>query len=525
MDIATACKRRRVVWCIVAALIMVTAGDILFYQQGAYGGQIGFALAALLLLAIACRPAIWRDRRAWVAGGAAAVFAAQMVRGPGPLAWSLFWIAAGMMVLLPTTGRFDDGWRWFQRLSAHAAGSIVAPAIDVVRWRRVCRARSHRRFGMADGLRSIALPAIGSAIIVSLFASANPVLMQWIDALTGPARWEPDVGRMLLWIVLLIGAWSLLHPRAIRPFLGTFDGSGDLPLPGVTIASVRRSLIAFNLLFLVQNAMDVAYLGGLAPMPAGITLADYAHRGAYPLIATALLAALFVLVTLRPGSQSAAVPTIRRLVVLWIVQNLILVASSIVRTVDYVEAYSLTGLRLAALAWMLLVGCGLVFIVWRLLTGRSAGWLINANLAVAGLVLSSFALNDTAAIVASWNARHAGDTGGRGAALDLCYLHGLGGSALPALIELETRPDLAPALRDRVRYVRSAVMFAMDRRIGNGGWTWQDERRLAAARARLPGLAGKLPMPDATRQCDGRIKPPPAPPATVISTLTVEARP
>ena len=35
---------------------------------------------------------------------------------------------------------------------------------------------------------------------------------------------------------------------------------------------------------------------------------DYVHQGAYPLIVTALLAALFVLVTLRPGSDTASRP-------------------------------------------------------------------------------------------------------------------------------------------------------------------------------------------------------------------------
>lgn len=525
MDIVLASKRRRFVWSVPAAITAVAAGDVLFYQRGAYGGQTGFALAALLLLAIACRPAIWRDRRAWVAAAAAFAFALQMVRDPGPLPWTLYWVAAGMTVLLPATGTFDDGWRWFQRLLAHALRSVVAPVLDLVRWRRVRRARSQWRFNLSDGLRGVALPIIGSGVILLLFVAANPVLAQWVDRLAGPGLWELDAVRIMIWIVLLVAAWSLLHPRPIQPIMGTFDGSGELPLPGVTVASVRRSLIAFNLLFAVQNGLDIAYLSGSVPMPAGITLADYAHRGAYPLIATALLAALFVLVTLRPGSHTAAIPAIRRLVGLWIGQNLILVASSMLRTIDYVEAYSLTGLRLAALAWMALVGCGLVFILWRLRGGRSASWLINANLAAAGLVVSSFALTDSAAFVASWNARHAADVGGRGAALDLCYLRMLGDSSLPALIELEQRPDIAPALRDRVRYVRNAVLFTLDRRMHDGGWTWHGERRLAAARAEFPDLPARLPMPAGDRMCDGRLKPPPAPPAPESSPLTVAARP
>jgi hypothetical protein len=73
-------------------------------------------------------------------------------------------------------------------------------------------------------------------------------------------------------------------------------------LPGVTVGAVRLSLIAFNALFALQNGMDLAWLWGLMPLPAGITLADYAHRGAYPLIVTALLAGLCA------GGLAAGIP-------------------------------------------------------------------------------------------------------------------------------------------------------------------------------------------------------------------------
>ena len=144
----------------------------------------------------------------------------------------------------------------------------------------------------------------------------------------------------------------MLRARPPRRLFATFEGTGDLVLPGISRASVTLSLIAFNALFALHNALDAAYLSGFAQLPTGITLAEYAHRGAYPLIVTALLAALFVLVTLRPGSSTAAAPLVRRLVTLWIAQNLVLV-------------------------------------LWRMLAGKSASWLINANLASAGLLSPS----------------------------------------------------------------------------------------------------------------------------------------
>jgi hypothetical protein len=222
-----------------------------------------------------------------------------------------------------------------------------------------------------------------------------------------------------------------------------------------------------------------------------MTLAEYAHRGAYPLIGTALLAGLFVLVALRPGSPFAASPLVRRLVYSWTGQNVFLVASTMLRTAAYIEAYSLTRLRIAALIWMALVAVGLVLICIRIWRGKSGGWLINANLFAALLALSACSVVDLGRVAAGWNARHAREAGGKGAYLDLCYLAALGPSALLPLIELEARTR-NPLLKERVGSTRIPVMVALAQdQLDWRGWTYRGARRLVEAerevrRLRLP---------------------------------------
>jgi hypothetical protein len=240
----------------------------------------------------------------------------------------------------------------------------------------------------------------------------------------------------------------VLRPRR-RRILPTGKTRPVVDLAGVSVASVTLSLIVFNALFALQNGLDAVILWGGAGPPAGLTLAQYAHRGAYPLIATALLAGLFVLVALDPRRSTAKVPLIRILVVAWVAQNLFLVASSILRTVDYVQAYSLTRLRIAALVWMGLVGLGLVLICWRMLRGKSGAWLINANAAAALLVLAAACVVDLGAVAAAWNVRHAREMGGQGPELDVCYLNTLGPSALVSLVEAERRSTSPELTRSR----------------------------------------------------------------------------
>ena len=95
------------------------------------------------------------------------------------------------------------------------------------------------------------------------------------------------------------------------------------------VDAILRSLVLFNLLFAVQTILDVIYLWGNTTLPPDISYATYAHRGAYPLILTALLAAGFVLAAMQRGGPAEHSRVIRPLVYLWVAQNVLLVLSSI----------------------------------------------------------------------------------------------------------------------------------------------------------------------------------------------------
>jgi hypothetical protein len=238
-------------------------------------------------------------------------------------------------------------------------------------------------------------------------------------------------------------------------------------------------------------------------------MADYAHRGAYSLIVTALLAGMFVLLALRPGSAAAASPLVRRLMTVWIVHNLLLVASSALRTLDYVDAYGMTVLRLSALAWMGLVATGLALIGWRLLAAKSAAWLINANALAAMTVLATASIVDLGATAAAWNVRTALAEGKAGPPLDLCYMARLGPSSLVSLAKLEQHAR-EPRLRERLTYLRwknqneTADSQAVWRR-----WTPRNARRLATVRGIFGTKAPRLRSAPDGRRCDGLILPPP----------------
>jgi hypothetical protein len=218
-------------------------------------------------------------------------------------------------------------------------------------------------------------------------------------------------------------------------------------------AAILRSLLLFNLVFAVQSALDLIYLWGNVELPAGISYASYAHRGAYSLILTALLAAGFVLAAMRPGCPAREVKVIRPLVYLFVAQNILLVASSILRLDLYVQIYLLTYWRVAAFIWMLVVALGLVLIVARIALERPNSWLIRANLIALAAVLYACSLANFAALIADYNVSHSREAAGKGVTIDMTYLFQLGPQALPAIdraLRLRAPDPVLAARRDHL---------------------------------------------------------------------------
>ena len=188
-------------------LALVALADWLFFQRQLYGGVFGLFGLALLAAMLAARPALWRDRRAGVALALAATYALAMAWDASLLAWCLFWIAAGMATLLPRTAAFDDGWRWCQRLFLAGFFALFGPLVDAF---SLLKVRRRRKVAGRLGARAVTLvlPVLGSALILSLFAAANPLIEQALAALSLPQVDESLFSRLVLAALIAIMAWG-----------------------------------------------------------------------------------------------------------------------------------------------------------------------------------------------------------------------------------------------------------------------------------------------------------------------------
>lgn len=470
------------------ALTLAALADWLFY-----GERIGLSLS-LFAIAIAAASVLFNHaaldlRRALTSAAVLVAGLVPALEELNPLSF-LILIAALLMALLLATN--PETTELVERARALRNFVLLGPFRffpDVL-----------QVFNVSAFTRSIALwllPAALGTVFVALFAAANPVIEQWVSLLNPKIILDHiSIPRALFWTMILALVWPFIHVRWRRKKVVTTtvdDVPVPPPLPPLVPAeflgpsTILRSLILFNLLFAAQSVLDGLYLWGHVALPANMTYAAYAHRGAYPLIATALLAAAFVLIAMRPGGPAEKSNVIRPLVYLWVGQNVLLVASSILRLDLYVDIYMLTYWRIAAFIWMGLVALGLILIVARIALNRSNRWLVGANLIALTIVLYSCSLVNFDAFIADYNVVHSREVSGKGAQIDIPYLGQLGPQALPAIEKMmQIRSDSTlVAWHDRLMTTHRLDM-ACWRTWGFRSWRLQ--RRLdAEARGQFSG--------------------------------------
>ena len=311
-------------------------------------------------------------------------------------------------------------WRAVARLPGYGVVQAIRDAFAL-------RVQVPSKGGFRGVIFDWALPVGVGALFFILFTAANPMLDKWLSAF---ATIDPDVlpqfERVMFWLLVAVWVWPLLRLTPMMSRLTRVNPTSVRALRSefLTERSVSRALVVFNVIFLIQTTLDIGYLWGGVALPEGMTYAAYAHRGAYPLIATALLAGVFALLA-QPYLGSGVL--VRRLLYLWIAQNVVLVVSSILRLDLYVDVYGLTRLRFAAFVWMVVVALGLVLIIMQTVGQRTVGWVLQRAFGLGLLAIYLCNLVNIDGVIARHNLAddHGSDY----------YLCGLSEGAVPAILK------------------------------------------------------------------------------------------
>lgn len=465
-----------ILWAAVATILLVILSDVLLFDANA---GINLFLATIAL-ALAIASIAWRKGRfrqgiaGFITALALALPLIEAATLPGLLTAGLGLCLCTLIAgrLLPN--RLEPVPGTVLRFLLSAPTGLIR---DIIGLRPPMQRATARKASL--WLVAWIVPLGLGAVFAYLFVAANPLIETVLSSVRPQAALEFfDPVRLLFWLLVAAIAWPFLRPRLFRRYRRQAVSPGPT---GHSVwlgsAAIFRSLVVFNALFAIQTMLDLAYLWGGVALPDGMSHAEYAHRGAYPLIVTALLAAAFVLAAMREDSPARHNKIVRVLVYLFIAQNVLLCFSAMFRLKLYVEAYSLTELRLAAGIWMGLVAVGLVLILLRIWLRRSNGWLVASNLLALTVVLYGSAMADLFAYIARFNVEYSRELTGQGLSIDLDYLSLLGPSAIPALDRLTARLPAGSGTWSKATAIRSDLVRELrDDADDWRGWSWRTQR-------------------------------------------------
>lgn len=380
-------SRRGIALLILLSLIFLA--DLLFWKQSAGVSLVIFSAALCAAALFSIRPGLHTHQ--WITSGCLWCLCAFPVIEYVQFT-SVSFLAIGHLALLIWAATRSRGMGLLKNLLLAPMTLLKIAAHQLTNGTHAIR-HSGELIPKQATLMNWILPTIASAWFLILFFGANPIFEKWADEALAVKLSPDSLQRLGFWLMIALIAVPFIWFRQFEkrastsslPKLESPEGIDAI----LNAPAIANSLFVFNILFLLQNATDFTFLWAGAELPDGVTFADYAQSGAYPLLATSVLAGVFVLVS-RQFAQASSV--IRALLLLWIAQNLFLVASTLGRLELYVDAYGLSYLRVRAGIGMWIVAAGMLLLglqLWRNWTNIRTTCLFS-GLCGANLYLSCF---------------------------------------------------------------------------------------------------------------------------------------
>ena len=238
-------------------------------------------------------------------------------------------------------------------------GEICSPFEDAVwyfrhKWDR----RNYKYVYLLLGI-GISIPLF--LVVFSLLASADAVFRNIADGILNSL----NIGNIILIVVMIVavfmGSYCLMTCISKKPVDEKVNDTERYePLIAITVATVM------TMLYLVFSVIQIAYLFiGNMELPYGYTYAEYAREGFFQLLAVSIINLIMVLTGLCFFKSSKVLKGILAVMSLC---TIIMIASSALRMIIYIQYYYLTFLRILvlwSLAVLLVVFIGVIAYIFR----------------------------------------------------------------------------------------------------------------------------------------------------------------
>jgi len=166
-------------------------------------------------------------------------------------------------------------------------------------------------------------------------------------------------------------------------------------------------IIAVNALLLFVNIIDISTIWFKFEYSAEVDLKQFVHEGTYLLILSILLSIGIMIFFFRKNLNFYPNAKLLKIVsYIWIVQNVILLVSVVLRNSHYIEYFGLAYKRIGVFFFLAMVVIGLVTLYIKISDKKTTFWLIKINSWAVYIGFVLFAMPDWDMIIAKHNLSH-----------------------------------------------------------------------------------------------------------------------
>ncbi|MEI6312482.1 MAG: DUF4153 domain-containing protein [Bacteroidota bacterium] len=178
-----------------------------------------------------------------------------------------------------------------------------------------------------------------------------------------------------------------------------------------TFMSLKNESITAILLFalliiltLSVNITDIMYTWSSTILPNGLTYSEYIHSGISSLITSIILAIVIILLFFRGALNFYSNNKfLKALAYIWIIQNVFLVLSTLMRNKMYVDTYSLTEKRVGVFIYLGLCIIGLLLCLYKIAFQKKNIFLFRKNMWAIYISLCMLSILDWNYYIAAYN--------------------------------------------------------------------------------------------------------------------------
>ena len=422
-------------------LLTVVCFTLLFYKQ--LPGINVLLFAGLLLSAsVLMNTIIWKSKQ-WMIIAAGTLFSSFFV---AIYANSLTIIMSIVSMLILMVVQKSKNTSYGVALGSGLIsifGSPIFMMLGINNVNRLKHTRKTQNLKRTNKRGPVFVVVVVSFLFLSLYRLINPIFDAYFASLLGNIEW----GWIFFTLFGSVILYSFFFPsRLLMKLLKVEDSYGktigennlkpklsfSINLFAIFENERYSALLMFgvlNLLLLFLNITDFNYLFLEGELPKAITYSDYVHSGVGAVIVSIILAIALIIYYFRgqmnfdPQSKN-----IKTLVYIWIAQNMVLILMAAFKNQLYIEAYSMTFLRIGVYYYLGFSILGLLLTLYKIYYHKDTWFLFRSNPFAFYVILVLSCTINWSGMVTNYNLKNSKE-------VDLDYIESIGFENYPLLWE------------------------------------------------------------------------------------------